>query len=696
MIFMKNWNLKVEYFILAFTFLLYLKSICPQIFWRDSAEFVATASTLSISHPPGSPTYNLFANLFLLLPFGDTSFKISFCSFFFALLSIFFLAKATRLLIYRNDKTPSLKKEIFIGFSTLFFAVSPSFYRWSMVAEVYSMQQAFLSFFIYLFVLFRRNSDKRLGVLFAILLGFSLGVHITDVLIAPSAFLFFSDEILKKEYKKAARGLLILIFAFFIGASTFLYLPERAWSNAPIKIGNPKDLKSFLAVVTGKRVLFGKRGQIKKMTSSLDLVPKQIETYIKNFCKEYGVTPLIFSLLGGLYLLFCDTSLFLFSFWILFSNFLFFFRIWSAPFGFIPGYLVGAFYIGASYIPIERFFKNFSSRITKKVLSINFIIGFISLVLSFQLFINLKNSYAKNNLFGFNLLYEYARSIADSLDYRSVIITNHAIPQFPLWYLKYVEKDLPSLVLIPIYEFPKISTISALMRNEAKNYNFFWVGCKDTKSFYKILYPDGLIFRFSKDGYRWSFEDHIKKREMYEKFLTISPYEDDYETYGELYRLNYNIYYYYTLLGNDKVKEKEFSTLLKINPNSCVLNLFFGLSLADEGLYKEACFYLKKALESPKFKRGALFPEEKKSVMFAVGVILFNRGEFDGAIKAFSHFLELEPYSFYGHYNLGLAYAAKGKYKEALLEFERCMYIKPGNKEVKKYISNIKKILQKG
>ncbi len=45
--------------------------------WLDSSEFVASAGSLGLSHPPGHPAYLLLSHLFLGLPFGSIAFRLA-------------------------------------------------------------------------------------------------------------------------------------------------------------------------------------------------------------------------------------------------------------------------------------------------------------------------------------------------------------------------------------------------------------------------------------------------------------------------------------------------------------------------------------------------------------------------------------------------------------------------------------------
>src|SRR3990167_2598255 len=169
-------------------FLVYLMTAPPQIFWRDSSEFVATAYTLSISHPPGSPTYNILAKLSTFFPLGSIAFRINLFSSLCALFTLFFLFKTLQLLMgqLRSDKRDrflSPYHHLIATGAVLLFGFSFAFWRWSVTAEVYSLQELFIILMIYLALLYKfkpGGKDFRIILVISLLFSLSLGAHITN------------------------------------------------------------------------------------------------------------------------------------------------------------------------------------------------------------------------------------------------------------------------------------------------------------------------------------------------------------------------------------------------------------------------------------------------------------------------------------------------------------------------------------
>ena len=64
----KKWDAAAALGLGAAFFALYLRTLCPTVYWYDSAELVTAAVTLGITHPPGYPVYTWLGHLFTWLP----------------------------------------------------------------------------------------------------------------------------------------------------------------------------------------------------------------------------------------------------------------------------------------------------------------------------------------------------------------------------------------------------------------------------------------------------------------------------------------------------------------------------------------------------------------------------------------------------------------------------------------------------
>lgn len=188
--------------------------------YRDSGDLAAGAHTLGISHPPGYPLYALSGHLFLkILPLGNPAYALNLLSMLYALASLYFLAR------FFKDSPPAAFA------AALFLYTSPSFWALSQVSEMYTLNALFavllLNFFNHLYFS-------------SFLLGLGLGNHQTLILIAPAlAYAFWRN---RKE-KGAA-------LFFLLGLSVYLYLPLRAFADPSLNWGDPTSFRNFFRLIT--------------------------------------------------------------------------------------------------------------------------------------------------------------------------------------------------------------------------------------------------------------------------------------------------------------------------------------------------------------------------------------------------------------------------------------------------------------
>ncbi len=231
-------------------------------FW-DTSEYIATGHMLGIPHPPGNPTFVVFARAWsvLLAPLGlSVAVRIN---LFSALMGagahmMWFLVVHHVLRSFSKDKIFRL-----VGASVAVLVSSTAFTVWSQSnvnEKVYTVSLLTIAVLSWLAVRWQENigkgKDDNLLVLMAFILALSVGNHLMAFLAAPAIGLF----ILVVHPKTLLNWRLYVMagVAAIAGLSIHLFLPIRAALDPVINEAAPTcpDIGSALTAVA----TYGKAG----------------------------------------------------------------------------------------------------------------------------------------------------------------------------------------------------------------------------------------------------------------------------------------------------------------------------------------------------------------------------------------------------------------------------------------------------
>ncbi|HEM62176.1 MAG TPA: DUF2723 domain-containing protein, partial [Chloroflexi bacterium] len=234
--------------------LLYLRTLAPSVatIFDDSLEFQLVCFQPGIAHPPGYPLYTLLGKLFTFLPVGDVAYRVNLMSAVFGALTVALVYATLRQLT--DHRLPAI-----LGASVL--AVSPVFWSQSVIAEVYTLNAAFVAGVLCLLLAWanrrtapsspsedeQRTDDQWLYAA-ALLYGLSLTHHRTMVLLAPVIFVFLL--IVDRRIFTRGRFLAKLILLALLPCSLYLYIPLRASVMSSQDQSYQSTLHGFLNYVT--------------------------------------------------------------------------------------------------------------------------------------------------------------------------------------------------------------------------------------------------------------------------------------------------------------------------------------------------------------------------------------------------------------------------------------------------------------
>ncbi|XP_038633306.1 transmembrane protein 260 isoform X1 [Scyliorhinus canicula] len=221
---------------------IYLRTLYRSVPGGDSGELVTAACELGVAHPPGYPLFTLLARLAMtILPLGSPVFRVN------VLNAILGIATASLLFEAVGRLSDSYSGGIL---AAGLFAFSRLAWQWSVAAEVFTLNNFFVSLLMVLTVRFSTaptaQERSKLSLLGAFCCGLSLCNQHTIVLymmyIVP--WVLFR---LHREKELSVRVVLRLGLCFGAGLLPYLYLPISSYLNrARWSWGDQTTLRGFI------------------------------------------------------------------------------------------------------------------------------------------------------------------------------------------------------------------------------------------------------------------------------------------------------------------------------------------------------------------------------------------------------------------------------------------------------------------
>ena len=284
----------------AGAFVIYLRTLAPDILPGDAGEFQLAAWRLGLAHPTGYPLYMLLGSLWqhALALFGvNPAAALNSLSALFAALAV----AATYLLLLDAPVASPLTRRLVALFTASLLAVSATYWSQALIAEVYTLHALFL--LLLLLVLQRAaasNANMR-RILFwtALIFGLSLAHHAMTLLAAPAVliYLFVVD---RTWWRMPLRAWLAITGALFLPLLLYAYIPLRSgpgaspWYHQPLGESTLSlyagDFASFVDFLSGRSISVG--------FHSLDQALANLSGAVNLWRAEFGILGLILVGLG--------------------------------------------------------------------------------------------------------------------------------------------------------------------------------------------------------------------------------------------------------------------------------------------------------------------------------------------------------------------------------------------------------------
>jgi hypothetical protein len=200
----------------------------PSLSFWDCGEFAASAYSLQVPHPPGTPFFLIMGKFFSMIPFAqDIGFRVTTVSMLSSAFSVFFLYLiiVKVIMFYRKKELTG----IFDGLSVyipaavgaLSFCFSDTFWFNGVESEVYAFSTFFIAFIVWLMVEWNDKADEpgneKYLVMIFYLIGLATGVHLMAVLAIVSVVMtVYFRKYLTDEKVLKSTGIYFLIHSAII------------------------------------------------------------------------------------------------------------------------------------------------------------------------------------------------------------------------------------------------------------------------------------------------------------------------------------------------------------------------------------------------------------------------------------------------------------------------------------------------
>lgn len=208
--------------VLLVSLITYLMTVSPTVSFWDCGEFIATAHTMAVPHPPGAPFYLMIGRLFSMLPIGsDIAFRVNLISVVASAFTCMFLYLSIIRLIaeFRGAPKSAFDKFSYVAagvIGALTFSFTDSFWFSAVEAEVYALSMFFTAIVIWLMMLWSEHyedyGNQEYILAISYMVGLAIGVHLLNILALPTVLMiiFFKNKRLA-AYSALGLGLALVV-----------------------------------------------------------------------------------------------------------------------------------------------------------------------------------------------------------------------------------------------------------------------------------------------------------------------------------------------------------------------------------------------------------------------------------------------------------------------------------------------------
>jgi hypothetical protein len=206
---------------------IYVPTLYPSVPGGDSGELIVASYRLGVAHPPGYPLYTMLGKLFSAFPVGALAWRLNLMTALFGAVAATVLTRATWTLT-RNFGAGLMAGGL--------FAFSPLVWRYSIQAEVFSLNSLFVAILLSSLVSFERERGGAKLVWFCFWFGLGLTHHHTLLFIGAPIGAWMLWRV-RRDSMRWPRIVKLPAFGL-LGMSPYLYLfvspadhPSTTWGD---------------------------------------------------------------------------------------------------------------------------------------------------------------------------------------------------------------------------------------------------------------------------------------------------------------------------------------------------------------------------------------------------------------------------------------------------------------------------------
>jgi hypothetical protein len=449
-------------------FVLYLRTLAPGLLFGDSAEFQMAAWLGGFVHPTGYPLYLLVGYIWThLLTAGDPAWRMNLLSAVWGGVAsglVYLLAHRIVTLWLQPDGGSSLGARLAALFAALAFAVTPTFWGQAVVAEVYTLNTAFVAAVLLGLTTWAAQPPDRRSITplywAAGIYGLSLTHHRSMLLLLPAIAIYLwlvsrtssgPGSRIRLTGPRIARIAALVLLPLLI----YLYIPARAplAPYATLRIGPAQTLQLYSPTLDG--FIEQVSGQVfgSALDASGDLV-NRLASATRLFISEMSWAVIGLGLIGVIGLAVRSrpllaltglTFLAVVAFNVLYA-------IGDIFVFYIPAYLIWTLWAALGVVAVSTLLSRAVSQRGPRAQAAALLLPYL---LAFALPIwSVVQHYARLDRRGDNQARATWQAILkEPIPQDAILVSNDRDEIVPLWYLQYVEGIRPDLTgLFPLIQ----------------------------------------------------------------------------------------------------------------------------------------------------------------------------------------------------------------------------------------------------